>query len=115
MSPKKKTKDDAGQDAYLDAVAVGLGPEAAAAKVGLTPEMVIERFDPVAIAQAEGLAIDHIETALFKAASSGKITAMIFWLANRDPERWKNVASIGRGGEGGGENALEKAIRELQE
>lgn len=33
----------------------------------------------------------EIEDALFKAATTGNITACIFYLKNRCPERWKDV------------------------
>lgn len=32
-----------------------------------------------------------VEDALFKAAIEGNVTAMIFWLCNRRPDRWKNI------------------------
>lgn len=112
---KKKTNTDASLDAFLDAILEGLGPEAAAAKACLTPEMVSERFDPVKIAHAEGLALGKIEGMLFDQALNGKITAMIFWLANRSPERWKHLSSIGKGDVGGGLTALEQTIKDLDE
>lgn len=31
---------------------------------------------------------------LFEKAKSGNVTAMIFWLCNRDPEHWRNIAKI---------------------
>lgn len=113
MSRKKKPEYVAGQDEFLADIAEGLGPAAAAAKVGLPPDDAIERFDAAAITKAEGLALGKIEAMLFKEAQKGKITAMIFWLCNRDPERWKNVASIGKGGEGGGLTALEETVMRL--
>lgn len=33
-----------------------------------------------------------IENALFESAKSGNITAMIFWLKNRKPNRWRDKA-----------------------
>ena len=35
-----------------------------------------------------------VEDALFEKAIKGNVTAQIFWLCNRLPERWKNVQKI---------------------
>lgn len=35
----------------------------------------------------------EVENALFKAATGGNVTACIFWLKNRMPEKWKDVQS----------------------
>ena len=32
----------------------------------------------------------EVESALYKAALNGNVTAMIFWLKNRKPDRWKD-------------------------
>jgi hypothetical protein len=44
--------------------------------------------------EAELDSIEIIEDALFRKAKSGNVTAMIFLLCNRDPDRWKNVNKI---------------------
>ena len=36
----------------------------------------------------------QVENALYKSAVSGNVTAMIFWLKNRKPERWNDVNKL---------------------
>ena len=115
MSPKKKTNADAAQAEYIAAIEVGLGPEGAAAASGLDPGAEKDLPDQALVARAEGEALGKIERMLFEQAFKGKITAMIFWLANRSPERWKHVSSIGKGELGGGLTALEQTIKDLDE
>ena len=43
------------------------------------------------IKKAKGTANTKVEISLYKKAREGNIVAMIFWLCNRNPERWKNV------------------------
>jgi len=38
--------------------------------------------------------IKIVEDVLFKKALEGNVTAIIFFLCNRDPERWKNVQRV---------------------
>jgi hypothetical protein len=44
-----------------------------------------------AVEAAEVQSVKAIEDALWRKAKSGHPTAMIFWLCNREPERWRNV------------------------
>ena len=43
-----------------------------------------------AIKKEKKKSIDMVENALFKSAISGNVTAMIFYLKNRAPERYKD-------------------------
>ena len=36
----------------------------------------------------------EVENALYKAAINGNVTAMIFWLKNRMPEKWREKQSL---------------------
>lgn len=36
----------------------------------------------------------QVENALYKSAMSGNVTAMIFWLKNRKPSKWRDVNRI---------------------
>jgi hypothetical protein len=36
----------------------------------------------------------QVEEALFESAVSGNVTAQIFWLCNRAPERWKRLNAL---------------------
>jgi len=47
--------------------------------------------------------IEIVEDALFKKAAMGHVTAMIFWLCNRAPDRWRNVQKIEHSGKVEGE------------
>ena len=47
----------------------------------------------------------EVESALHKAAVGGNITAIIFWLKNRRPDKWREKPAEGNGGDkenGGG-------------
>ncbi len=44
--------------------------------------------------KAKDSRIEIVEDALFNRASRGNVTAQIFFLCNRAPERWKNVQKI---------------------
>lgn len=49
------------------------------------------RTDPdfaQAVVEAEAEANERVEDALFNTALAGNTTAQMFWLSNRDPERW---------------------------
>lgn len=38
--------------------------------------------------------VHHVEDSLFKKAMQGNLTAIIFFLCNRSPEKWKNVQKV---------------------
>jgi len=44
--------------------------------------------------EAKESRVQHVEDALYKNAVNGMLTAEIFYLCNRDPQRWKNVQKV---------------------
>lgn len=44
--------------------------------------------------QAQESRVQHVEDALYKNAITGSLTAQIFFLCNRAPEKWKNVQKV---------------------
>lgn len=44
--------------------------------------------------EAQKSRIQHVEDSLYKKAIEGNMTAIIFFLCNREPERWKNVNKV---------------------
>ena len=53
----------------------------------------------------------HVETALLKNALTGNLGAQIFWLTNRQKERWRNVWKYEHSGDNG--KPIEMDIRVL--
>lgn len=47
----------------------------------------------------KGVADDKVELSLYNKAMTGNVTAQIFWLCNRRPDRWKNVNRVEHSGE----------------
>lgn len=98
---------DAKRQAYLDALSEqGLGRCAAAKAAGVSRETVSDYIkDHPEFAdlrdEAELLANEKVESALFQAATTGKsVTAMQVWLYNRMPGRWKDQRRPDHGDEG---------------
>lgn len=44
--------------------------------------------------EAQESRVQHVEDALYKNAITGSLTAQIFFLCNRAPEKWKNVQKV---------------------
>lgn len=87
------------QAEYLAALARGARRGDAAAIAEVTMRTVNEHMkkDPAfaaACAEAEVAACDVIEDALWETARSGHMTAMMFWLQNRAPDRWKDMRRV---------------------
>ena len=66
-----------------------------AAKMGISVTTVYDWMNKnpeiaAAIKKGRDKSIDMVENALFKSAISGNVTAMIFYLKNRAPERYKD-------------------------
>ncbi|MDD5747899.1 MAG: hypothetical protein PHP64_02425 [Actinomycetota bacterium] len=112
------------QEKICKAIENGCTKESACAKVGITPQTLcnwtnwgregregyIEFFE--AIKKAEEKAIAYYERQLKKCAEEGSITAIIFFLQNRAPERWKDKRAVEHSGRI--ENVdIEKEIEEL--
>lgn len=48
----------------------------------------------LAVKAAKSISDDMVEEALFDSALGGNVTAMIFWLKNRQPDRWRDVHRV---------------------
>ena len=73
----------------------GLYIKEIAAKMGISVSTVYDWMNKnpeiaAAIKKGRDKSIDMVENALFKSAISGNVTAMIFYLKNRAPERYKD-------------------------
>jgi hypothetical protein len=84
---------------YLQQLREGLRRGAAAEAVGISRETARLHYnsdetfaEQVRLAEADSHEV--VEDALFQAASSGNVTAMIFYLCNRMPEKWQNVQKV---------------------
>lgn len=83
---------------FFELVAGGCPPINAAIEVGWTPArlrvmMKSPEFMEL-LNDAEMQAIGKVENALFVRACMGNVTAMQFYLLNRDPDRWRDVKRI---------------------
>jgi hypothetical protein len=86
--------------AYCEWLRQGMLQGQAAKAVGVTwkdiaLEMVADHDFEIAVHMAEAEASDTIEDALHSAALGGNVQAMITWLANRNPGRWRYIGSVG--------------------
>ena len=83
----------------LKAISEGKTRSAAMESLGLarqTLTMAMKR-DPefaVLVEAAEMPVHEAVESALLKSAMSGNVTAQIFYLCNRQPERWTHVNQV---------------------
>ena len=73
----------------------GLYIKEIAAKMGISVTTVYDWMNKnpkiaAAIKKGRDKSIDMVENALFKSAINGNVTAMIFYLKNRAPERYKD-------------------------
>jgi hypothetical protein len=78
---------------YLDLRSSGVPHSQAAKMVGVGRNTIwrhakVDPFFAEAVKRAEASAVEIVEDALFQAASSGNVTAMVFYLERRDPARW---------------------------
>ncbi len=94
-------------------------PEAAAA-VGVdrtTPHkaMKSERAFASQVEDAQASATRTVTNALWKKAKGGNVTASIFFLCNRDPDRWKHVNKVEVTGKDGGPVRYDEVIRKIDE
>jgi len=58
---------------------------------------------------ARKIADDRVQSALYKSAVAGNVTAMIFWLKNRQPKEWRDRREIEMSGAGDVTSAIEAA------
>lgn len=72
----------------------GLTDEKIAGKIGISPSTLYDwkaKYSEISAALKKGKeVVDYeVENALLKAAMDGNVTAQIFWLKNRKPDRWR--------------------------
>lgn len=85
--------------AYLAELEAGATRSAAASNVGVSRQTVYDLMNRDAtftarVRDAEKVADDHVEHALFMAATEDRnVTAIQVWLYNRRPERWRDQRS----------------------
>lgn len=73
----------------------GATDEILAKKMGISPSTLYEwknKFPEISEALKKGKEIVdfEVENAMLKAIENGNVTAMIFWLKNRQPEKWRD-------------------------
>lgn len=69
-----------------------------------------------AVSEAEMARVPEVEAALLKACVEDRnVTAIMFYLQNRDPERWRDMRGGGKPAEGGGAEVPELTDEELNE
>ena len=77
----------------------GATDEILAKKMGISPSTLYEwknKFPEISEALKKGKEIVdfEVENAMLKAIENGNVTAMIFWLKNRQPEKWRDKPEI---------------------
>lgn len=87
---------------YLELLRKGGRRHASAYKIGVTPALICaaRKRDPEfskAMALAERIANEYIESSLYRSAIKGNVTAQQVWLYNRMPEKWKDARNRGDG------------------
>lgn len=92
--PYKFTEEK--QAEYLQLLADGGRRHASAYKIGITPANICakRKSDPEfrkAMDLAERIANEHVESAMYKSAIKGNVTAQQVWLYNRMPNKWKDA------------------------
>lgn len=72
----------------------GLTDEKIADKIGISPSTLYDwkaKYSEIseALKKSKEVVDYEVENALLKAAMDGNVTAQIFWLKNRKPDRWR--------------------------
>ncbi len=78
-------------------------------KVGLDKYLMRHPLVKVRADEARKIADDRVQSALYKSAVGGNVTAMIFWLKNRQPKEWRDRREIEMSGAGDVADAIEAA------
>lgn len=82
----------------------GLTDEQIASNMGIVASTLYEykkKHEKISEALKKGkeVADFHVENALYKKACGGDVTAMIYWLKNRRPGKWRDKPEEKRSGE----------------
>ncbi|MCJ2530707.1 MAG: hypothetical protein LN413_00095 [Candidatus Thermoplasmatota archaeon] len=115
-----KSFTPAKRKAFLASLRRGSSIPEAAASVGVdrtTPHKTLKAEADFArqVELAQLAAIRTVTNALWKRARGGNVTAAIFFLCNRDRDRWQHVNRVELTGKDGGPIRYDEAIRRLDE
>ena len=77
---------------------MGYGDEEVSRVLGIQRKTLIDRIKQndltSTIKNRKGNADKKVEAVLYKKAMEGNMTAIIFWLCNRQSDRWKNLNKV---------------------
>jgi len=77
---------------------MGYGDEEVSRVLGIQRKTLIDRIKQndltSTIKNKKGNADKKVEAVLYKKAMEGNMTAIIFWLCNRQSDRWKNLNKV---------------------
>lgn len=98
----------------------GLTDEQIAHNMGITSKTLYDwknKYGNICEALKKGKEIVdfEVENALFQSAVSGNITAQIFWLKNRRPDKWRDKRELEASASDDNINAFIKAIKPTDE
>ena len=68
-----------------------------------------------AVSAGRDIADDRVQYSLYRSACEGNVTACIFWLCNRRPDRWRHVQRIEHTGGGDGQITIADLVRSAAE
>ena len=90
---------DVRKKAYLEKLTKGKRRGQAAKEVGISYPVIWKRMKEDAefakeVDEAEMLANEEVENALYQAAVSGNVTACQVWLYNRAPDKWADKRQV---------------------
>ena len=80
---------------------------------GLERYMVRHPLVKVRADEARKIADDRVQSALYKSAVGGNVTAMIFWLKNRRADRWRDVHKHEHGTAGAFDHLTDEQLAEM--
>jgi hypothetical protein len=104
MTGRREKFDAARKEAFLDLLRKGVRRGAACRKVGIARQTFDNHVNKsksfkADVMQAEMDANELVETALFRNAIDGNVTAQQVWLYNRVPETWQDKRNLTIGGD----------------
>lgn len=82
-----------------------------------TVQLWMERHEQfsAAVKEARDIVDDSAESSMMRSIRAGNVTAQIFWLCNRRPDRWRHVQRVEHTGEGGGAITIAELVRRAAE
>lgn len=103
---------------YVMVAGATLSSIAQACEVSIpTVQAWMERHEQflAAVKDARAVVDDSVESSMMKSIRAGNVTAQIFWLCNRRPDRWRHVQRVEHTGEGGGAITIAELVRRASE